>query len=87
MSVSSSSGDEGVELPELNFPVLEPVPRRAAPSPRDAERSTRQIIELSERLLPLETARPDFEERRLAMKRGLVPFSLSEEGPRPTGDG
>jgi len=77
MSASSSSGEKEARLPDLKFPILEPVPARGPPAPPEA---AIQIIELSEAFLPFATGRPEFEARRLKMK-AKVPFRLLDEEP------
>jgi hypothetical protein len=72
MKEPSSSPERAPEVPDLTFPVLEPVPARQVPASAAA---LAQILELSEALLPLVTKLPDFEARRLALKV-RVPFRL-----------
>jgi len=75
MSASSSSGEKKAHLPDLVFPILEPAPTREGPTPPAA---ALQVIELSEAFLPVASARPDFEARRLELKT-RVPFRLRDE--------
>ena len=86
MDASSSSGGKEARLPDVNIPDLTfPVRRsgkaREVPSPEQAAIEAIQVIELSEAYLPLATARPDSEARRLELKT-RVPFKiLGEEAP------
>jgi len=85
MDASSNSGGEEAPLPDLTFPILEPVPAREIPAPPSAStqaiEAANQVIELSEALLPVAAAqRPESEARRLEMKTS-VPFRLLDEEP------
>ncbi len=76
MNASSNSGEKEAHLPDLTFPILEPVPPREIPAPPGA--AIQMIIELSEAFLPVAAGRPGFEAERLEMKT-KVPFRLLEE--------